>query len=190
MAQTSNGNGYYKFANLDSGQYEMQASLAVSSRDTLDSVDIFDALAALQLAAGRNPNANGTQLSPYQLIAADVTGDDRVTSGDALAILKMAVGRPNAYTPEWRFVSENHDFWNDPVNGVQSLNISRSNVAYDEIFNVNVQGVTEANLVGVLTGDVNGSWNPPANSNATVLPDSYFQDLATRLGAPVAQWIL
>jgi hypothetical protein len=100
------------------------------------------------------------------------------------------VGRPNAYTPEWRFVSENHDFWNDPVNGVQSLNISRSNVAYDEVFHVDVQGVTEANLVGILTGDVNGSWNPPANSNATVLPDSYFQDLATRLGAPVAQWIL
>lgn len=190
IGQTSDVNGQYSFSNLVAGQYEMQANLAVSSRDTLDSVDIFDALAALQLAAGRNPNAIGTQLSPYQLIAADVTGDDRVTSGDALAILKMAVGRPNAFTPEWRFVSENHDFWNDPVSGVQSLNISRTNIAYDQVFNVDVQGDTQVNLVGVLTGDVNGSWSAPANSNATVLPDSYFQDVATRLGAPVAQWIL
>ncbi len=196
MQRTSDANGNYQYGSLLSGQYEMQASLAVGNAVT--SVTALDALAALKLASGRNPNTDpdgtGPQtaapVSPYQLIAADVTGDDRVTSGDALAILKMAVRRSDALAPEWRFVSENHDFWNDPVNGVQSLNISRSNVAYDEVFHVDVQGVTEANLVGILTGDVNGSWNPPANSNATVLPDSYFQDLATRLGAPVAQWIL
>jgi hypothetical protein len=36
---------------------------------------------------------------------------------------------------------------------------------------------SEVNLVGVLQGDVNGSWTAPAQS--TFLPDSYFQALAS-----------
>jgi hypothetical protein len=83
---------------------------------------------------------------------------------------------------------ESKDFWNDPVNGVQSLNISRTNLNYDEVFDVNVQGQTSVNLVAVLTGDVNGSWSAP--TNAAVLPNSYFEDLAIQLGAPVTQWII
>jgi len=167
------------------GQYAMQTNY-FSSADA-DAVRMLDALAALKLAAGRNPNANG-QVSPYQLIAADVNGDHKVTPADALTILKMAVGRLDAPAPEWRFVNENQDFWNDPVNGVQSLNISRDKVTYDQVLLVDAQGPTTTNLVGVLTGDVTGDWKAPAGSQ--VMPLSYFDDLASKMGAPVAQWIL
>ena len=50
-------------------------------------------------------------LSPYQIMAADVVGNDgRITSADALAILKMAVGLPTASVPGWLFVDEKRDF--------------------------------------------------------------------------------
>jgi len=185
FSQTSDANGDYQFSGLAPGQYDMQASYGASAGS---SISASDALATLKLAAGRNPNGPGVQVSPYQLIAADVTGDQRVTSGDALAILKMAVGRSDALQPQWRFVNESQDFWNDPVNGVQSLNISRTQVAYEQVLHVDVQGQTRVNLVGVLTGDVNGSWSAPAD--APVLPKSYFEELATTLGAPLAQWVI
>ncbi|TXI67122.1 MAG: calcium-binding protein [Limnohabitans sp.] len=185
LSQTTDANGYFDFTSLTAGQYEMHASYLAGAGNAISAVD---ALAALKLASGRNPNAEGAQVSPYQLIAADVTADNRVTAGDALAILKMAVSRPDALPAQWRFLPENQDFWNDPVNGVQSMNISRTNLNYDQALDIDVQGQTTANLVGVLTGDVNGSWT--ASGNAAVLPNSYFEDLAVQLGAPVTQWII
>jgi hypothetical protein len=44
-------------------------------------------------------------------------------------------------------------------------------------------------LVGVLKGDVDGSWAPPTGSQDLDLIDpTYFQDLAALIGVPVEQW--
>ncbi len=48
---------------------------------------------------------------------------------------------------------------------------------------------TEVNLVGVLKGDINGSWTPPTDSQDLDLIDpGYFQRLSNLIGAPLDQW--
>jgi hypothetical protein len=70
-----------------------------------------DALAALRIAVGLNPNVDPDgdgplprpPISPYQIMAADVNGSGTVTSADALAILRMAVKLSTAMPQEWLF---------------------------------------------------------------------------------------
>ena len=126
-------------------------------------------------------------LSPYQIMAADVVGTDgRVTSADALAILKMAVGLPGAPAPGWMFVDEERDFYDETTG---TFTLDRNHTTWDPTINVSVQGDTTANLVGVLKGDVNGSWTPPANTvYVESLAPNYFATLAQTLNTPQAQW--
>ena len=49
-------------------------------------------------ADGTDPN-QALKVSPYQVIAADVNQDGKVSSIDAFTILKMAVGRTDAPPP-------------------------------------------------------------------------------------------
>jgi hypothetical protein len=52
-----------------------------------------------------------------------------------------------------------------------------------------VQGDTAVNLVGVLKGDVNGSWQAPAGStDLDVLQPNYFDSLHNLMNAPLSQW--
>jgi len=83
--------GKYTINSLDAGTYSLDASKSLTALETGSAISSADALAALKIAVGRNPNLDGAAISPYQLIAADVNQDGKVTSADALAILKMAV---------------------------------------------------------------------------------------------------
>lgn len=50
-------------------------------------------------------------------------------------------------------------------------------------------GDQEINLVGILKGDVTGSWEPPAGSNdLDEIAPTYFRELSLLLGAPLDQW--
>jgi len=152
------------------------------------------ALAALKIAVGRNPNADpdgagplsAPAVSPYQFIAADVNLDGKVTSADALAILKMAVKRADAPAREWLFVNENQDFWNEATN---SFTTTKSSVVWDKAVQVSSPLTTQQNVVAVLKGDVNGSWAPPsAAQDLDITAPTYFTDLATKLGTSANQW--
>lgn len=106
-----------------------------------------DALAALKIAVGLNPNANNAEITAYQLIAADINGDGRVTSGDALAILKAAVGLASDYPPKWVFLSDDID-----ISG-----ITKSNVITDfDVGSINSQQANELRYTSILVGNVNG----------------------------------
>jgi hypothetical protein len=83
---TTNASGSYSLAGLDPATYSIDASLSLTSLETGSAISSADALAALKIAVGRNPNLDGSAISPYQLIAADVNHDGKVTSADALAI--------------------------------------------------------------------------------------------------------
>ncbi len=121
MARTSSSAaGAFSISTLEPGSYGVTASRATS--DIGNAITSADALAALKMAVGLNPNPDpdGTGpliapvVSPYQFMAADVIGTDgRVTSADVLAILKMAVKLPTAPAKEWMFVEESRDFWNE-----------------------------------------------------------------------------
>ena len=118
----------------------------------------------------------------YQYLAADVNKDGRVSAADALSVLKTAVGLPASIQPEWDFVAETYDFW-DEINN--QFNISASNIDWASIESHEITNSNMTNYVGVLSGDVNGSW---ASAGATVLDDSYFESLVDLGLGPLDQW--
>jgi hypothetical protein len=177
LLDTTDIHGAYDYQGLDAGLYSFELDKALTSAETgSTAISSSDALAALKMAVGRNPNgdAAGTiAASPYQFIAADVNADGRVSSADALAILKMAVRRTDALPREWLFVREDQDFWNEVT---KTFTTTRTSVAWDnEPYEVTSPTKLTQNFVAVLKGDVNGSWAAPAGSEK--LADSYFTDL-------------
>jgi hypothetical protein len=150
-----------------------------------------DALAALRIAVGLNPNpvVDGVRapISPYQIIAADVNQSGTVTSADALAILRMAVKLSTATPQEWLFVEESRDLWDElALDGQGGSALTRTAAAWDRAIGASPQDTADVNLVGILKGDVNGSWTPPAD--AIELGPAYFQDLASLMGVPENYW--
>lgn len=88
--------------------------------------------------------------SPYKIIAADVNNSDDVTAMDLLEIRKMILGLITEFpnNESWSFVNANHVFL-DPANPWD----------YPRTFTIpNMYvDITNAEFVGVKTGDVNGS---------------------------------
>ena len=118
-----------------------------------DAVNLTDAIAILKMIVGLNVNSNNTPLSPYQAIAADFDQSGDVGLTDAIGVLKMVVGL-SAPTPTWKYYDDIK--LNSAYTSAQSLNpkgwtsaaaISDTGTAYSSV-----------KLVGVLTGDVDGSW--------------------------------
>ena len=194
LASKSGADGTFGFESLDVGTYQLDFSKALTTAETGSAINSADALAALKIAVGRNPNADpdgdgpltAPPVSPYQFIAADANQDGKVTSADALAILKMAVKRTDAPAREWLFVNENQDFWNETTN---SFTTTKASVLWDKVLQVNSPLTTQQNVVAVLKGDVNGSWTAPTGSqDLDITTPSYFTELAAKLGVPVNQW--
>ncbi|MEY4681460.1 MAG: hypothetical protein RLZZ276_3109, partial [Pseudomonadota bacterium] len=194
----TDGQGAYAVVELDHDGYYLSASRTTT--DTGSAITSSDALAALKLAVGRNPNTDpdgsgplvAPLVSPYQFIAADVTGDGRVTSSDALGILKMAVRRADAPARDWFMVREDADFWDEAAG---KFTTTRTSVAWSRETQVDLQQDLAVNFVGVLKGDVNGSWKPldaagrpMADGSFAALSHAYFEDLARLTGAPIDQW--
>jgi Ca2+-binding RTX toxin-like protein len=186
-SDASNGNGQWDITNLPGGSYNLTASRATP--DTGNAITSADALAALRIAVGLNPNTDPDgpsgplqplRVSPYQFMAADVNGSNTVTSADALAILRMAVKLSTALPDEWFFVEESRDFWNEATN---RFTLTNTNTTWDRTIPVDLTADRALNLVGGLKGDVNGSWAAPAGSiDLDTGNPNYFTNLATSLG--------
>jgi len=161
--------------------YRFEASREISDVETGRVISAADALAALKIAVGINPNSADLALSPYQLLSADVNEDGRVSAADALSILKMAVGLEGAPEREWDFVREDEDFLNSDGSTYSRSKIDREQLDESQV-------ADEVNLVAFLKGDVNGSWPAPAETGLSELPTSYFTDLETSGIAPAEQW--
>ncbi|WP_167599270.1 choice-of-anchor I family protein [Chlorobaculum sp. 24CR] len=147
----SNGDGLYEMRDLESGDYDLEFSKSADSIG--NAVQISDALAALKISVGINPNADGSEVLPFQYLAADVNQDGAVRINDALSILKMAVGINNAPDAEWLFVPES----------VASETMSRTSVHWEDYFtDFPIAQDSELDLVGVIKGDVDGSWSAVA----------------------------
>ena len=190
--QVTGSSGSYSFSSLPAGTFGLSASRSTS--DGSNGITAADALAALKIAVGINPNTDpdgagplsAPVVSPYQIMAADANKDGKVTAADALAILKMAVGQGSAPAKEWMFVEETRDFW-DEVNHVFTLN--RSNASWNSSIDLNLPNGATTNLVGVYKGDVNGSWTAPAGAvDLDAVDPTHFQTLVALLGVPVEQW--
>jgi VCBS repeat-containing protein len=184
ITATTDANGSYHFKASDSSLVLPEPTLAVGNIG--NAIDAVDALAALKIAAGRNPNADGSPVTPYQFIAADMNEDGVVTSADALAILKLSLNRQDAPAAKWLFVNESEDFWNEAIN---SFATSRKSATYDKSIELNPKADININLVAVLKGDVDGSWAAPTDSfNVKSLMLDYFATLSQQLNTPQSQW--
>jgi RHS repeat-associated protein len=147
-SMTTSTDGLYHHLDMPDGTYAL-SSVKVSGTSESNAVKANDALAALKIAVGMNPNADGSAVSSYQYLAADVNKDGQVKAADALNILKMAVKLSTAPEKEWLFVAES----------VGSETMSRTNVVWpDNPIPLTLNADQELDLIGIVKGDVNGSW--------------------------------
>ncbi len=138
--------GLYHHLDVAQGSYTMTSAKVVGT--DISSITASDALAALKIAVGINPNGGGSAVSPYQYLAADVNHDGKVSAADALNILKMSVKLPNAPVKEWLFVPDT----------VGSETMSRTLVTWpDAVTSITLDHNQELHLIGIFKGDVNGS---------------------------------
>jgi serralysin len=140
--------GLYQHLAMADDTYAL-TSAKVSGTAESNAVKANDALAALKIAVGMNPNADGSAVSPYQYLAADVNKDGQVKAADALNILKMAVKFSTAPEKEWLFVPES----------VGSESMSRTHVVWpDNPISVTLNVDQDLPMIGIVKGDVDGSW--------------------------------
>jgi len=145
---TTSSDGSYHYLDVQDGLYSLMAERAAGVPEH-SAVTAVDALAALKMAVGLNPNDADAAVSPYQYLAADVNHDGKVRANDALNILKMAVGLESAPEDEWIFVPES----------VGNETMTRSHVDWsDNSISVTLDADQELDLIGVVKGDVDGSW--------------------------------
>ena len=132
----------------------------VPARSTSDlgnnAISSADALAVLKIAVGLSPNPGSAPVTLAQYAAADVDRSNSVNSADALNVLKMAVGLSTAPSKAW--------LWFDSTLARTSVSSGSQSMAWSEFssFDLPLSGSGTINLVGVLRGDVDGSWTPPS----------------------------
>jgi|GEM_PF-3261859 len=149
LTTTTDENGHFMFASAHSDD----RFYVVQSVDTSGAITSDDALAALKLAAGIDPDSDGAN-DGFQRMMADVDGDGRVTSYDALLILKEALNSGDGvdYTPNFHLVDH-----------AMANSSSRTDVTPIDS-GVMVGYSSDIELVGVVSGDVDGSWSAAAAS--------------------------
>uniref|UniRef100_Q3ARU1 SbsA Ig-like domain-containing protein n=1 Tax=Chlorobium chlorochromatii (strain CaD3) TaxID=340177 RepID=Q3ARU1_CHLCH len=149
LCTATDSEGNYSFETIADGWYQITGES--NTAKLADAVTAQDALAALRMAVALNPDGgnNLDEVSPFQYLAADINRDGKVRANDALNILKMAVGIESAPADEWIFVAES----------AASKTMDRSHVDWSFAEQpIDVYGDMELDLVGVVKGDVDGSW--------------------------------
>jgi hypothetical protein len=141
-----------KPAIISTGFWRDQAMEPTTDKNT-DAVNLTDAISVLKMIVGLNVNSNGAPLSPYQSIAADFDQNGDVNLLDAIGVLKKIVGL-SAPTPAWKYYDDAK--LTSAFGASQSLNpkVWAAGALISDATPVDA-GVK---LIGVLTGDVDGSW--------------------------------
>ncbi len=143
----------------DDGFITLAPSLAAPS-NAKAAITLTDVLAALKIYLGKAlPN---TYASPLNYIAADFDGVGGVTLTDVLSLLKYYLGKSTNAAPQWIFVDAADITGSGStatLTGANGQPLSKTNTtphAIDQLFDADH---TAIELVGVLRGDVDGSWS-------------------------------
>ena len=168
QAATDNNGAATVFSDAG-GATVITATRAVASSETAatnDAVNLQDAIAILKMIVGLPVNSSGQALSPYQAFAADYDGNGKVELSDAISVLKHVVGL-TAPAPQWLFFNEADSNVPGDANLTPGLMPALT---------IDSTMPTHIGLVGVLRGDVDGSF---AGTGMPVMTDSraYFTDL-------------
>ena len=124
-------------------------------------VNLSDAIAILKMIVGLNVNSNDTPLSPYQSIAADFDQNGEVGLTDAIGVLKMVVGLA-APAPTWKYCEVQKapaSLTAAEVLAPKSWSTSVVISGASQSFTPDTALPNPVTVVGVLTGDVDGSWS-------------------------------
>lgn len=117
-------------------------------------------LAALKIYLGKS--VPDSYASPFNYVAADFDQSGSVTLSDVLQLLKYYLGKSTANSPEWVFVSAADLSGTGPTATLQSATagsyVSKSLTTTKSITHDFSADGSELQLVGVLRGDVDGSW--------------------------------
>ena len=140
----------------DDGNMTLAPQLDAPS-NAKSAITLTDVLAALKVYLNKPlPDAYA---SPLNYIAADFDGSGTVTLTDVLQLLKYYLNKSTTVTPTWQFVDA-ADMSSDGKTfaGANGANLAKDNTtphAIDQTFD---SAHTSIELVGVLRGDVDGSW--------------------------------
>lgn len=140
--------GYYEFNNLSPNTtYTISpASASYQSSEFTNAITPLDASEALKIATGKTTN-----VSPYKLIAADVSGNHKVTAYDAYLIASRWSGSVTEYPTQKDWIMVPNQLL---VSG------DRDNVPlFDENTNFNYVVSKAINYTVIALGDVTGNWN-------------------------------
>jgi len=141
----TDGSGEFRFTGAQGRSYELSAS---KNDDVLNGVNTMDILLIQQHILGLNSISN-----PYDLIAANVNSDGRISGADLIELRKVILGIETNFpnNDSWRFVdaAEQLEAGQLPVN--YSERITLSNVPAT---------VADQDFVSVKIGDVNGTAIP------------------------------
>jgi hypothetical protein len=140
---------YSVYADRDFTPYSEAADGSLVASSEWNAVTASDARAALLISAGRSV----TDLRA--IIAADYDGNGVVTATDARNILLMSAGKPAQLAKmEWKFVDEAAD-----LSGITADTVLEG-THWKQGAGFLLEDDATHNLVGILLGDVNGSWTP------------------------------
>ena len=126
-------------------------------------ITLSDVLDSLKIYLGKSLPSSVS--SPYNLVAADFDANGKVELTDVLALLKFYLGKTSAVSvkPSWAFVDTTDYVQSDTAGGVKviasdGLALSKTDAlphAIDHDFSMS----TAVEIIGVLRGDVDGSWS-------------------------------
>lgn len=184
---STSGIGATSLTGVTASSATISASRTVNQAEaaaTDAAVNVQDAIAVLKMIIGVDVNGAGKPLSPYQAMAADYDGNGTVQLADAFGILRHAQGL-SAPSPGWRFVNEA----DSAIAATANLSPGVAPAAFTTDLSA-ASTQLHVGLVGVLSGDVDGSYAGPAGApHLDTLQPSYYTDLvASHTGLSLAQF--
>jgi VCBS repeat-containing protein len=145
----------------DDGQLILSPTLDKLASKSAADISLSDVIASLKLFLGLDlPQA---YRSPYNYVAADLDANGKVELGDVISLLKVFLGLrvPDTKAMEWVFVDAAVGAINNPFN-LSKNNASAPPIEHDFSADGNVDLAVD--LVGIIRGDVDGSWTPPSTT--------------------------
>jgi hypothetical protein len=138
------------------GEHVLLPSKEAPSR-TESAIGLSDVLATLKVYLGKTLPASYD--STYKYAAADFDGNGRVDLSDVLSLLKYYLGKPVDVAPAWVFADANNLIGGQAVSSQPGQTLSKTNAMPAVIdIDMNTTNETTVQLVGVLRGDLDGSW--------------------------------
>ncbi len=142
----------------DDGKITLDPHLDAPS-NAKSAITLTDVLAALKVYLGKS--LPESYASPLNYIAADFDGNGTVNLTDVLSLLKYYLGKSTTSAPAWAFVDA-ADLSSDGKSfaGANIQSISKTDTtphAIDQSFD---SGHESIQIIGILRGDVDGSWSP------------------------------